>query len=98
MRERRHAVVPHDHVSKSEPVVAPYRAPRWLARRPRADDLAVPAARARASRYRRERVDTPDGDFWDFDWLDAAGGAGRAARRAVPRPRRRLAIRTTRAR
>jgi predicted alpha/beta-fold hydrolase len=24
---------------------------------------------------RRERVDTPDGDFWDFDWLDAPSGA-----------------------
>jgi len=21
--------------------------------------------------YRRERVDAPDGDFWDFDWIDA---------------------------
>jgi uncharacterized protein len=48
---------------------AAYRPPAWLAgghaqtvwpfRLPR---VAVPLA--------RERVDTPDGDFWDFDWLD----------------------------
>ena len=25
-----------------------------------------------AVRYRRERVDTADGDFWDFDWIDVA--------------------------
>ena len=50
--------------------VPPYRAPRWLpgghlqtiyppffARRPRVG-------------YRRERWDTPDGDFIDLDWLD----------------------------
>jgi hypothetical protein len=23
--------------------------------------------------YRRERIDAPDGDFWDFDWVDAKG-------------------------
>jgi predicted alpha/beta-fold hydrolase len=38
--------------------------------RPCADDLAVPVA-GPAIAYRRERVDTSDGDFWDFDWLDA---------------------------
>jgi predicted alpha/beta-fold hydrolase len=47
-----------------------YRAPSWLAgghaqtiwpyRLPR---IRVPLS--------RERVDTPDGDFWDVDWLDA---------------------------
>jgi predicted alpha/beta-fold hydrolase len=57
--------------------VPPYRSPAWLVgghlqtiwpyllRRP-----AVPV--------RRERVDTPDGDFWDFDWTppaDARAGA-----------------------
>lgn len=51
-----------------------YRAPAWLAgghaqtiwpyRLPR---LHVP--------MRRERVETADGDFWDFDWLDAPAAA-----------------------
>lgn len=25
--------------------------------------------------FRRERIDTADGDFWEFDWLDAPAGA-----------------------
>jgi predicted alpha/beta-fold hydrolase len=53
----------------------PYRAPRWLAGghaqtiwafRLRRPDVAL----------RRERVETPDGDFWDFDWLDAKAADG----------------------
>ena len=57
--------------------VPPYRSPAWLAGghlqtiwpyllpRP-----VVPV--------RRERVDTPDGDFWDFDWTPPAGAQERA--------------------
>jgi len=58
------------HVARVDAPPLAYRAPRWLAgghaqtiwpyRLPR---IGVP--------LRRERVDTPDGDFWDFDWLDA---------------------------
>jgi predicted alpha/beta-fold hydrolase len=60
--------LPHPPAGASHPHV--YRSPRWLAgghaqtiwpfRLPRP---AVP--------LRRERVETPDGDFWDFDWLAA---------------------------
>ena len=49
---------------------APYRAPRWL---PGGHAQTVWPYRLRRpqSPLRRERIDTPDGDFWDFDWLDA---------------------------
>ncbi|MGH8714027.1 MAG: YheT family hydrolase [Casimicrobiaceae bacterium] len=48
-----------------------YRAPRWLAGAHA--QTIYPALRTPpAVRFRRERVDTPDGDFVDFDWLDAA--------------------------
>ena len=50
--------------------VAPYRAPRWLAGA-HAQTIWPKFAALPAVQFRRERVDTPDGDFWDFDWLDS---------------------------
>ncbi len=58
----------------------PYRAPRWL--RGGHAQTIYPALflRGRRPRYRRERWDTPDGDFVDLDFLDAgAAGAPRVA-------------------
>ncbi len=54
----------------SPSTVAPYRAPAWL---PGGHLQTIYAARclARAPVLRRERVDAGDGDYWDFDWLDA---------------------------
>lgn len=51
-----------------------YRAPRWL---PGGNlQTLYPALLAPRPRvdYRREREDTPDGDFVDFDWIAAANG------------------------
>ena len=47
---------------------APYRCPKWL---PGGHAQTIyPYFLARPSvTYRRERIATPDGDFWDFDWL-----------------------------
>jgi len=50
--------------------VAPYRAPRWLAGGHAQTIWPYLVARPDVA-YRRERVATPDGDFWDFDWVDA---------------------------
>ena len=51
---------------------APYRAPRWL--RGGHAQTIYPALflRGRRPGYRRVRWDTPDGDFIDLDFLDAA--------------------------
>jgi predicted alpha/beta-fold hydrolase len=50
--------------------VPAYRAPVWLAGGHA--QTIYPFLLPRASiRYRRERVDAPDSDFWDLDWLDA---------------------------
>jgi len=51
----------HDHPS--------YRAPRWLAGG-HAQTIWPFRLRRTAVPLRRQRVETPDRDFWDFDWLD----------------------------
>lgn len=54
----------HGHLIASD-----YVAPRWLVgAHLQTIWPAVIQPKARVE-YRRERVDTPDGDFWDFDWL-----------------------------
>ena len=55
-----------------------YVAPAWL---PGGHAQTIyPALQRRVPvRYRRQRMETPDGDFVDFDWLDAPGGNGAAA-------------------
>jgi hypothetical protein len=64
-----------------------YSAPRWL---PGGHAQTIYAAllvpRARVA-YRRERWDTPDGDFIDLDWIDEPSATGRQtpdARRQTP--------------
>ncbi len=56
----------------AEPVPA-YRAPNWLAGG-HAQTIWPQFVASPDVRYRRERVITPDGDFWDFDWSDAPNG------------------------
>jgi predicted alpha/beta-fold hydrolase len=56
---------------------SPYRAPRWLPGG-HAQTIWPKFVRLSAVPLRRERVVTPDGDFWDFDWLDASPGAAPA--------------------
>ncbi len=55
----------------------PYRAPRWLAGG-HAQTIWPYFLRRPDVPLRRERVDTPDGDFWLFDWLDAPHAAAGA--------------------
>lgn len=60
------------HASHAEASIAgpgPYSAPRWLTGG-HAQTLWPYFLRRPDVPYRRERVDTPDGDFWDFDWLE----------------------------
>ena len=54
-----------------------YSPPRWLAGA-HAQTILPALRKPPAIRLRRERVDTPDGDFVDFDWLDGAAGAASA--------------------
>jgi len=61
-------------VESSRPVVAPYRAPWWLAGSHAQTIWPTFVARPVVT-YRRERVTTSDGDFWDLDWLQATEDA-----------------------
>ena len=70
LHRRRNATVPRDPPWQAESAVAPYRAPRWLAGG-HAQTIWPYRLRRPDVPLRRERVDAPDGDFWDFDWLDA---------------------------
>ena len=54
----------------SPPSPLPYRAPRWLVGG-HVQTVWPYRLRRHLLRLRRERVETADGDFWDFDWLDA---------------------------
>jgi predicted alpha/beta-fold hydrolase len=51
--------------------VGPFTSPAWLPGG-HAQTIYPHLLPRPALAYRRERVDTPDGDFWDFDWLDDA--------------------------
>ncbi len=54
----------------SPPSPVPYRAPHWLVGG-HIQTVWPYRLRRHPLRLRRERVETDDGDFWDFDWLDA---------------------------
>src|SRR4030095_11147844 len=65
-----------DHVIGALPLASrsqPFRSPAWL---PGGHMQTIwPYLLPRpAIPFRRERVNVPDGDFWDFDWLDSPGG------------------------
>ena len=56
--------------------MTPYRAPWWLPGSHAQTIYPYLALRRAPLTYRRERVETPDGDFVDFDWLpDGASDA-----------------------
>jgi uncharacterized protein len=50
-----------------------YRAPPWLPGGHLQTIYPVFLPRTR-NRFRRQRIETPDGDFVDFDWLEGGGG------------------------
>jgi hypothetical protein len=52
-----------------------YRAPAWLPGGHLQTIYASLFIRVPAVVYRRERLELPDGDFLDFDWVDGAPGA-----------------------
>ena len=75
MRGRPHPYRAHGVRTQSTQPAAPYRAPRWLAGG-HAQTIWPYRLRRRSPPVARERIETPDGDFWDFDWLDAPAQPG----------------------
>lgn len=71
MKRRTHA----GHVDASTVTSVAYRPPRWLAGGHAQTIWPFRLPRAHVP-MRRERIDTPDGDFWDFDWLDEDASTG----------------------
>jgi predicted alpha/beta-fold hydrolase len=69
-RRRREARSTRAEPSHERTPVLAYRAPRWLAGG-HAQTIWPYRMRRPDVPLRRERVETPDRDFWDFDWLDA---------------------------
>ena len=63
-------------------IASTYRAPAWLPGGHPQTIYPFLLPRPRVH-YRRERIETADGDFWDFDWLDAGDAS---ATRAVTTP------------
>jgi predicted alpha/beta-fold hydrolase len=68
-----------------------YHAPAWLRGRHLQTIWPSLLAPKPLSAYRRERWDTPDGDFIDLDWAlidqdDSAGNSANDSARSVPRP------------
>ena len=59
---------------ESAPTDPPYRAPEWLPGG-HAQTIWPLLIKGPLPRYRRERWDTPDGDFIDLDWVDGVAAA-----------------------
>ena len=62
---------------RASPAVVPFAGPAWLPGG-HAQTIYPYFLPRPAIAYRRERVATPDGDFWDFDWHDAPGAVAEA--------------------
>lgn len=58
---------------KADPPLTPYAAPFWLPGGHLQTIYAYFLPRPVSFRFRRERWETPDGDFIDLDWLDGTG-------------------------
>ena len=57
------------------PHASPYRAPAWLPGGHLQTIYSSLFLRVPPIRYRRERLELPDGDFLDFDWVDGQPAA-----------------------